>query len=490
MKIDRLIRKKLFRKLFALQILFAVMPLALFMLSGVLLGWVGEFSWLKIVLGMGVALTPAVFGAYYLARRISLPVIDFTRSATEIARGNFSHRIHIGSNDEIGRLARIFNYMVTEFQRLEEMNLNKIISEKSKTETIIQHIADGVIVTDPKKRLIVLNKAAEKWFCVKNNDVINYPVENILKNEDLAFLIQACNNAPFGEILSRDMQLKSSKQRKPIFLQAKAVKAIGKNGDPVGTVTILRDITREREIDQMKTEVVSMVAHELRSPLTSIAGFSELLQDSSISREQQHDFAKIILTEANRLGELINKFLDISRIESGKNQLNKIETTVFEVVFNVLGGNIHIAERKQIEVETDFPDDLPLIRVDSEMMGEVILNLFSNAVKYSPPHTKVTLRAWQSESQLAIQITDQGYGIPEKDISKIFDKFYRVSDSDREETVTGTGLGLALVKEVVEAHNGTIDVVSHPDKGSQFTVRLPLSSKVESQLEAENCPSK
>ena len=490
MKIDRLIRKKLFRKLFAMQIFFAVMPLALFMLFGVLSGWIGKFGWLKMGLGVGGALMPAVLGAYYLARRISWPVIDFTRSATEIARGNFSHRIHIGSNDEIGRLARIFNYMVTEFQRLEEMNLNKIISEKSKTETIIQHIADGVIVTDPKKRLIVMNKAAEKWFDVKNNDVINYPVENILKNKDLAFLIQACNSAPFGEILTRELQLKSEKQRKPVFLQAKAVKAVGKNGDPIGTVTILRDITREREIDQMKTEVVSMVAHELRSPLTSIAGFSELLQDSSISSEQQHDFAKIILTEANRLGELINKFLDISRIESGKNQLNKIQTTVFEVVFNVLGGNIHIAERKQIEVEMDFPDDLPSIRVDSGLIGEVILNLFSNAVKYSPAGTKVTIRAWQADSRLAIQIADQGYGIPKKDVAKIFDKFYRVNDPEREEDVIGSGLGLALVREIVEAHNGTIDVISEPGKGSEFTVWLPLSEKDASKSAVENVQSK
>ncbi|HQG46058.1 MAG TPA: HAMP domain-containing sensor histidine kinase, partial [bacterium] len=244
-------------------------------------------------------------------------------------------------------------------------------------------------------------------------------------------------------------------------------------GELIGIVAILSDITQQKEIDKMKTELVSMVAHELRSPLTSISGFSELLLDPELSREQQEEYAGIILKESNRLGELINKFLDISRIESGRIQPKKSPIDLAETVQMVVGNNSYLAAKKNIEVEVHPPDEPAEILADSGMMEQVFLNLLSNAIKYSPENTRITLLLRQNEKEVITEVHDQGYGIPRNALGKIFDKFFRVTEHEAVRANTGTGLGLALVKQIVELHGGRITVESEIGKGSVFTVYLP-----------------
>jgi signal transduction histidine kinase len=243
-------------------------------------------------------------------------------------------------------------------------------------------------------------------------------------------------------------------------------------------VTILRDITREKEIDRMKTELVSMVAHELRSPLTCISGFSELLLDNSITRDQSEEYAQIILKESNRLSDLINKFLDISKIESGKSQMQKTPVDLKMLIEKVLDFNSQLAEKKQIRVRFDAPLEVPMLNLDRDMMEQAILNLYSNAIKYSPEHASVTIRLLDNEKDVTIEVEDTGFGISEKSLQHIFEKFYRVTDNDKVMDITGSGLGLALVKEIVEIHGGKIKVKSELGKGSTFSLALPKSSAV------------
>lgn len=471
-----LIKKTLFSKVFI--ILFGASCIPLLVIGVEMFFLQDQFERLFTIWGFLIlvllALSSAGFGAFYLTQKISKPITHFSKSATEIARGNFTHRISIKSDDEIGRLAKIFNYMVTELQRLDEMNLNKIITEKNKTETIIKNIADGVIVTDPDNRILVLNSVAEKWFGIKEREVLQNPIDIFIQNENLISLIKRIRSTENGASSSLEIQLNPPKSRKNVILQAKAARVVLAKGELIGIVTILRDITREREIDRMKTELVSMVAHELRSPLTSISGFSELLLDTSVSDEQSREYAEIILKESNRLGDLINKFLDISRIESGKSQINKVFTNIFDVVSGVLGMNIHLAERKKIQVNIDVSKDIPLIKLDKDMIGEVVLNLYSNAVKYSPENSKIDIKAWKENDFLKIEVADTGFGIAEESLPKIFNKFYRVTDNEKVREITGSGLGLSLVKEIVEIHNGTISVKSRIGKGTTFLVKLPF----------------
>ena len=244
---------------------------------------------------------------------------------------------------------------------------------------------------------------------------------------------------------------------------------------------VLHDITREKEIDRMKTELVSMVAHELRSPLTSIAGFSELLLDEGVTQEQSKEYAEIILKESNRLGDLINKFLDISRIESGKSQVHKTPVQIGHVVESVLEMNMYLAERRGMKVNLNIPDDLSTVWVDREMMGEAILNLFSNAVKYSPEGKTISIEVEDKEDQQLVRMIDQGYGIPEKSLNRIFDKFYRVTESEHIQEITGSGLGLSLVKEIIELHDGSIWVESKIGEGSTFTFSIPKSEDENTQ---------
>jgi len=483
--------KTLFQKLFFVILIVSIVPLIIMeiqlhlfeLISEELVRWAfhGIFT---------IALLLAAGGAFFLSRKISLPITHFAKSATMIARGNFTHRVNANSNDEIGKLAKIFNYMTTELQRLDEMNLNKIITEKNKTETIIKNIADGVIVTDPDNRILVLNSVAENWFGLKEREIIQRPIENFIDDKNLISLIKKIRNSGNNHSSALEIQLKPSKSRHEIILQAKAARVIRGEGELIGIVTILRDITREKEIDKMKTELVSMVAHELRSPLTSISGFSELLLDTNISEEQSKEYAEIILKESNRLGDLINKFLDISKIEAGKSRVKREPAYIKEIIDKVFDLNIHQAERKNIEVSIQIPDDLPLIMVDKEMIGEVILNLFSNAVKYSPEGAKVAVIVSETNGCLRIEVKDTGYGISSKSLPRIFDKFYRVTDNEAIRETTGSGLGLALVKEIVELHEGSIHVKSKLGEGSSFTFTLPVNENfqgipVDSEFENE-----
>ncbi len=175
-----------------------------------------------------------------------------------------------------------------------------------------------------KNKSLVLNSVAEQWFNINEKEVIYNPLEKFINNNELSDLINKVRIQGNHYDQSVEIKLKPYKKRKEVILQAKAAQVVGNDKALIGIVTIFRDITKEKEIDRMKTELVSMVAHELRSPLTSISGFSELLLDTGVTREQSHEYAEIILKESNRLGDLINKFLDISRIESGKSQVNRI----------------------------------------------------------------------------------------------------------------------------------------------------------------------
>ncbi len=481
-KVDWLFFKKktIFRKVFFITLIVSLLPL--------LVSWVyllrvaaehGFDSTHAVVTGFyaatGFAILLALGGSYYLSKRISRPITHFIKTATAIARGNFSERVAIESNDEIGRLAQIFNYMTTELRRLRDMDLNRLINEKIKNESILKNLADGVIGIDDDNKIMMLNSVMEGWFGIRERQCLEKPIASCISNQTLLQFLRKVRdeNKPGLWVSESEIVIKSTKTWRNIFLQARAAKVVNEKNELIGIVAILRDVTREKEIDRMKTELVSMVAHELRSPLTSISGFSELLLDPTVNREQSEEYAGIILKESNRLSELINKFLDISKIEAGKIQVKKVPMQITDVLDKVLDVNLHQAEKKGIVVSVKVAPDIPLVYGDKDMMEQVILNLFNNAVKYSPENTAIEIRLKERETDVLFEIEDNGYGISEKSLPRIFEKFYRVTDNDKVREVTGTGLGLSLVKEIIELHNGSIQVKSKVGEGSTFSFNLP-----------------
>jgi len=424
----------------------------------------------------------ATLGALYYSKRITGPLKHFTRSATEIARGDFDQKVQVEGDDEIGRLARIFNYMVIELKRLNNMNLNQIISERAKTQAIIQHIADGVIVTDLDDRVLLVNAAIERWFRIDVNQIIGKPVGQVINHPEILQLLKTVRENQKVDVATGEFSLTLPGERKEFAFQARTTRFYDREGNLLGVITVLRDVTREKEIDRMKTDIVSMVAHELRSPLTSISGFSELLLESELGDPGAYEYAQIIKQESERLADLVNKFLDLSRIEAGK-----VDFHPEPLDLNLLiESNLYIAtaeaEKKNIEIVLNLPKSPVMVKADERMVTQVFLNLLSNAIKYSDPNKVVNLRVIERESDVVVEVKDQGYGIPESDLPYIFNKFYRVRSRREGQQERGTGLGLTLVKEIVELHGGQVEVESQVGVGSTFRFTLP---KVESSQEAE-----
>jgi len=376
--------------------------------------------------------------------------------------------------------------MIEEFRK---QHIQGSLSEKKQIETILQEIGDGVIVTDTNNKILRINSIAVKWFNLDENSE-KKPIRDLIDNETLVKCIEEVGNNDKKKSATVEITISPADETKPIILQALASRIEDDEGLRVemqakerliGVATILRDITREREIDRLKTELVSLVAHELRSPLTCISGFSELLLDETVSRDQSKEYASIILKESNRLSDLINKFLDISKIEAGKSQIRKTPVDIKMLVEKVLDFNSQLADRKEISVNLEVPSEVTTIYVDRDMMEQAILNLYSNAIKYSPEKAQVTVRITESEEEFQIDIEDTGFGISEDSLPLIFDKFYRISDDEKVRDITGSGLGLSLVKEIVEIHGGVIKVKSKLGHGSTFTVILSKNDQMTEQ---------
>ncbi len=430
--------------------------------------------------GMVVAAAGILTGVVYLTARfihhqLDLPLRQLMDSAKEIARGNFDHKVHVTASDELNQLSRIFNYMTLELKRMTDLNINQIIREQIKTEAILRNIADGVIVSGPFDEVLLINNVVEKWFGIREKDILACSLTYFIP--DLKPLLEATKQSDEGSVIRQEIETHPDAPQNNIVLSAHASKIID-DRELLAIVIVLRNITKEKEVDRLKTELVSVVAHELRSPLTSIAGFSEVVsQDKELSPGRRQEYMEIIRSESARLADMIDKFLNISRIESGQTVVNRSSIDLVGVVEGVLSVHRPLAERKNIEVELATDPDMPPAFADPDLMGQLIINLFSNAVKYSPEDTKIRMTVTRTPDHALIRIRDQGFGMSKENVRKLFTKFFRAKDDKRLHDIEGSGLGLAFVKEIVTQHGGKITVESELGKGSVFSVYIPLAER-------------
>lgn len=401
---------------------------------------------------------------------IDKPTRRLSMEATKIARGEFQGIIMPLKHHYLNRLIHLFNYMAEEMSRMQKLDVYEIITEKNKTETILRNIADGVLVTDAQNRVVVINNVFMKWFDLTQTQVINRPVADCIKSQPLISLIQEIRDGrPEAKL---DFPLSGPHGEKRMF-QAHSARLHDQDETLLGAVTVFRDITKEKEIDQMKTELISMVAHELKSPLTSIFGFSELLLESNLQDPKANEYARIILNESTRLTDLVNKFLDLSRLESGRTEIHMNPFNLKDLIHKIIENYKAQAEKKGIKVLAEIPSDLPAALGEQDMIEQVILNLYSNAIKYSPRYSKIGLEVKEEGDHIVVSVIDNGYGIPEDSLPHIFEKFYRVTHEDGMEEQEGSGLGLALAREIIDQHGGTIKVNSKLGVGSVFSFTLP-----------------
>jgi two-component system phosphate regulon sensor histidine kinase PhoR len=420
--------------------------------------------WTVLLKSSFFAIVVAILLSLKLTNQITDPIREITSAAQKIANGYLDHKLVIRTKDEIGQLALMFNYMV---DRVKD-KMQEISGEKNKVEAIVTSIGDAVIAVNKERRIILFNLAAERIFGIKENLVLDKSVIQITKNYKLDELVEL--SLEKNEIVTEELEMLVPEQR--VFrVQIAPIEGIKES--TVGVVAVLRDITDIRRLEEMRKEFVGNVSHELKTPLTSIKGYVETLLDSEPDKQVTRSFLSIIREEANRLQRLIEDLLSLSRLESKFEYSSKEQVDMIKVINDTIFLLGEKARRKSIILEADLPVSLPLLKANRDQMSRLMINLVDNAIKYTPDAGRVKARAYNEDEKLILEVEDTGLGIPEKDLPRIFERFYRV-DKARSRKLGGTGLGLSIIKHIIEEHQGEISVESKLGEGSKFIVELPL----------------
>jgi PAS domain S-box-containing protein len=332
-------------------------------------------------------------------------------------------------------------------------------SERSKLETIIGSTEDAVIVTDSEMRVLLLNRAARRVFGIKPAEVSRKPIAQVVENESLLHLF--IRSIDGSQVQRGEIPLEDGRT-----LNANLTPIPG-----VGYAAVMQDISYLKELDRMKSEFVSNVSHDLRSPLTTIKGFVQLLPRAGPLTPQQQEFSAKILKGVDNITELIQDLLDLGKIEAGVGM--EMDACQLDAIINKVVEDLRSqAESRRQRLDVELPPQLSPVLGNDLRLGQVVANLVGNAIKYTPDGGLISVRANNSNGQIVVSVQDTGIGIPPADQPYIFEKFYRVQ-SEETEGISGTGLGLAIVKSVVERHNGRVWVKSEPGVGSTFTFVLP-----------------
>jgi signal transduction histidine kinase len=356
---------------------------------------------------------------------------------------------------------------------------------------ILSSMGEGVIVADLAGQIVFANRQAMQLFRCGQAEMIGARFADLLMSRgtiDETKLREALNAADGGPQAQLEFELSSTEPRyysimlsalgagldastRPV-VSAGAPRQALSAGDAIGVVALIADVTKRVELDRMKTETLQLVSHELRTPLTSIQGLSDVLLKFPVGADEARDMHSTIHSEAVRLSETINRYLDLTRLESGAQPLRLTPVSCQKVVADCIRNHSLLAAERNITLKAKVDPVLPPIQADAQLLAQALNNLIGNAIKYSPPDSEVTITAAPDEAGFAISVRDQGFGIPPAVRERIFEKFYRL-ERDAVSGIVGTGLGLPLVKEIVERHGGHVTVGSGPQAGSVFTIHLP-----------------
>ena len=423
--------------------------------------------------------------ALVVSQRIVRPIRQVTGAARAIGRGEFDQEIPVTSSDEVGILADEFNSMRWNLKSAVE----RLTEEEKKMTAIVNSIAEGLILVDSSNRVLHINPAAERLLNLSANS-IDKDITEIIENDELIHIFeedqrQILQHKPTDQIPSKNeginliSEVTLARYDEKLVLRIIASPFLNENGLILGTVYLFDDITREKEIDQMKSDFISLVSHELRTPLTSIIGFVSFILDGkagAINDRQRNSLARV-QRQSKRLAALINDLLDISRIESGRIQMDQAPISLLEIVTQRIEEIRPQADEKSIQLDLTTPESVPQILGDEARIGQVFTNLIGNAIKFTPNNGEVNVKVEADGNLLHVEVIDTGSGIPPEERQKIFDKFYQLSDiSTRQQG--GSGLGLSISKSIVEAHGGKLWIDDgNQGKGSNFQFVLPLVSE-------------
>lgn len=390
-----------------------------------------------------------------------------TKRVKSLMAGNYNEKLRIKGDSELLELANSLNDLSDVF-RLTHENL---IQEKNRLSSVLSYMSDGVIATNRLGQITMINSTAQRLLNLDRETATQMSILDILDGENPYTYSELLSKTPEIHLSRRDANDEFVTLRVNFALIRKESCFIS------GLVAVLHDATEQEKEERERRLFVSNVSHELRTPLTSVKSYLEALDDGALNEEIAPNFIKVSLDETNRMMRMISDLLALSRIDNKSTQLN-VEMTNFTAFMTYIlnrFGQIKSQETnpgKSYEIIRDYPVNSIWVEIDTDKMTQVIDNILNNAIKYSPDGGKITVSMKTTDTQLIVSISDQGLGIPKKDLPLIFDRFYRV-DKARSRAQGGTGLGLSIAKEIVKQHNGFIWAKSEYGKGSTFTIVLP-----------------
>lgn len=396
--------------------------------------------------------------------------------AINFANGDLSRKIPVTNNSDVGQLAAAFNEMSDRLRT----SYARIALEKERDETLLESIGEGMIALDKDGIITLINSNALTMLALEGMDVVG-------KKVDKAFDLHDEKGKPLPHTKRPEIYtLQHGKpqdvvvgfhqsDKKPVMLHVNANPVLI-NDDTAGAIIILRDVTRAREVDRMKTEFISLASHQLRTPLSAIKWFTEMLLagDAGKLKKEQQQFAQNIYDSSQRMIELVSSLLNISRIESGRIIIDPRPTDLNELISGIVNDLKAKTEAKGQTLIISVHKELPKISIDPHLIGQVFLNLLTNAIKYTPAGGEITVFVSRKNDEVVSQVTDNGYGIPKAQQGRVFQKFFRAENAVKVET-DGTGLGLYLIKSIVESSGGKIWFESEEGKGTTFWFSLPMS---------------
>ncbi|MFA4991145.1 MAG: ATP-binding protein [Candidatus Omnitrophota bacterium] len=416
----------------------------------------------SVVLSLFFALGLAFMAGSVLATQITKPIRKIINISRRFSKGDFSHKIFVNSKDELEELAGALNNMA---QGLED-KIREVEVKNQHLVAILESMIEGIIVVDRASRVISVNTTVEKIFGVSKQDLEGRIFLEAIRNNDIAVIIEEVLRK--GEFKSRELAMSWPVQK---IFQINASPVFERSGVS-GCLLVIHDMTEMRRLETMRKDFVANVSHELKTPLTSIKGFTETLLDGALDdKENNRNFVKIIQAHAERLNSLVEDLLSLSRLESEAAEVKKKDVNAYQEVQKAISGFSARIKKKDMEIRNELPKGLSL-RFDEAMLEQVFTNLIDNAIKFNREKGFIKIYGGGTEDQVKIIIEDSGRGIPAKDIPRIFERFYRV-DKARSVEMGGTGLGLSIVKHIVELHGGAVGVESTEGMGSKFWFSLP-----------------
>ena len=420
-------------------------------------------SLLAVVLGVVMAVI--------ISRSLTKPIAEINDRTTRIAQGDYSGGILVRSNDEIGQLAENVNALAV---RIEETT-NSTEFERRRLDSVLEHMTDGVIATDRRGSINIINTAALQMTGMEDS--------NVALGQSILEVLQIADRYNLRELLDNqdELLLDFSNEERQLIIRAYFSLIQRASGFISGLVIVLHDVTEQQRIEEERRQFVSNVSHELRTPLTSVKSYVDALQEGAIEDpEVAKSFLAVAQDETTRMIHMINDLLELSRMDSGTMKLETEYVNVGELFnyilnrFDMIIANDDKPE-KYYTIKREITNSQIWVELDTSRFTQVVDNIMNNAIKYSPDGGVITARMIDRKTEVVLSITDQGLGIPKKDLGHIFDRFFRV-DKARSRAQGGTGLGLAISKEIIERFGGKIWVESSEGKGSKFSISLPYEA--------------